>query len=287
MAVPPSEEVAVRGTADPEVRQTLPVGDVVPAFKSGQGVIGDLIPPQSACLKQVRSPLFHCKGRILVRKGRQFSLQQLIAEPRVLLVDQLISADMGGAELQRLAEGILPRRQRLPRQAVDEVQIDVPDTCILYVADRCLGLPFGVNPADSLQQFVIQRLHTERNPVDAQAPPPFRLPPGKGPRVGLKGDLAVLQNVKCVPDLLKQVFQQALRYEGRRAAADINGVQRLKACPLPVIRDFPAELLNIRFHRRRTVRIGREIAVGALAPAEGNVHVKGQHGDLLCLTHPS
>ena len=188
-----------------------------------------------------------------------------------------------GRQVQDGPQGIIHIRQSLPRQAGHQVRRNIGESRFHGVVIGGQEIGEGVGPAQNGQQPVLGRLTADAQPVEAHGPVGAELGvQGRG-RIDLDG---LFQGV--APGVEMEFFSQGgqdllnplRRHEGRGAAAEVH-------CG-----HFPHPSVGTGGDlRQQGVKIGGdgrlprgrsrgEIAVGALAHAEGDVDVQFQscHG---------
>ena len=180
------------------------------------------------------------------------------------------------AKRQGLFQGRSPVGRTLPGQAVHQVQAQVLESGIPGRPHRAPGLPGRVDPAEHGQLTVIEGLDADGQPV---APGPAQpLEPGRvdGARIDLHAHLGLVVGKGKEGAAVGKQLRQVGRVEQRRgAAAEKDGGEN----QFPHLR-LSCQGTQVGAHRRQVAadlaRPGHhrgEAAVGAFAPAEGDVQV--------------
>ena len=135
-----------------------------------------------------------------------------------------------------------------------------------------------MGPAQLLQHIVPVALHAQGHAVEALGPELFQQGGGHGVGVGLKGDLGVLVDPEPVLQLGEDPAQTVGAEEGRGAAAEIDGVHDIVRRQGPGLLEVDRQGLHEIVHQPfvPAPADGVEVAVLALAPAEGDVDVYSQ-----------
>ena len=83
----------------------------------------------------VQHHFIHLGGEVFVRHGLQAGLD-VICERRSLVDFQQVERQMFGPQRERFIEVSSPAGHRLPRQAGNQIETDVSETCIPQIAKR-------------------------------------------------------------------------------------------------------------------------------------------------------
>ena len=180
---------------------------------------------------------------------------------------------VSGRERRRLQRR-LPRRQRLPRQAVHQVDADVCKPRRLRHAHGFHGLPRRVDAANVLQQARVEALHADGQPVNAHLPVGAQFLHRQRAGVGFQGHLRPRRETKRLPRRRQRSGDVCFRHQRGRAAAEKH---RLHAVYIVARGAYlPAKRGKVRLPHRLPPREGGKIAVGALGLAERYVDVEGK-----------
>ena len=141
------------------------------------------------------------------------------------------------------------------------------------------GLGIGMGAAQLFENFVIVALDTQAHTVEALGFQPVQQPVRHGVRVGLKGDLRIGGYVK-IPANGRQNDGQRVRAKiAWGAAAEIDGVHPVAGAKGPRLFQMGADGIQVAVHQLVILAgHGIEVAILALAAAEGNVNVDPQGG---------
>ena len=177
---------------------------------------------------------------------------------------------------QELLHALLPGGHVLAGQAVNEIQRQVLYLGLPGGGHRLAGLLKGVGPVDGPQLLVAGGLGPQGEPVHPRpAEPPEHLYV-HAVRVGLHGHLSLPAHVKPLLYRPHQFGDPFFPVKAGGAAAEIDGVHLIplgKGCRLL---DMGQQGLLIVVHPVLPPRQGVEVAVVALAAAEGDVDVNTQ-----------
>jgi len=201
MSDPIEIETAMGARADARVFLAAPVNQIMFAFGAGPGVIGNLVRRQSVSgADLLRDIIQRARGR-LVRRF-QFARGMQAEERRLRLDRELIERQMLGGFRDREVQLIRPHLRRLAGAGINQVErITIKGGA--GDRDRVERLARGVQTSQRFQRGVVQRLHAERNPVDAGgaiAAKPRRLDAG---RIGFEGDFRVGRHAPVLADRIQ------------------------------------------------------------------------------------
>ena len=177
---------------------------------------------------------------------------------------------------ERLDEFGAPQVDGLAGTGVDQVERGA-------IEDRDRGLERGqrllaiVQAAEHAQVGIVQRLHAERNPVDAGraiAAEATRLDAG---RIGFQRDLGVGFNRPVIADRPEDRFDGRGLHQRGRAAAEEDGGDRASPGQRGAMRDFGAKRLDIAILvHGRAPDVAVEVAIWAFGQAERPMHVDAE-----------
>ncbi len=172
-------------------------------------------------------------------------------------------------------------RARLPpgltRKTIHQIDIEIADAGGLQRLQRLFDLGAAVDAADGAQQLRLKALHTERYTVDASLPVSLETVMLEGSGIGFQGDLGAGFDLQPGGDTLQQLFDRPRREQAGGAAAEVNGTDRASADQRQIPIQIPQQGFDIgRGRDRAPQRVRVEIAIGALADAPRQVHVKTQ-----------
>ena len=118
-----------------------------------------------------------------------------------------------------------PLLQRLPREPPHQIKAQIGAARFPYGPERLLRRIRPVQPSERLQHPVMQRLHAERNPVDARRQKPaclFRRM--QGIRVSFHADFRSGQHFKRPSRTIQHALQLIRIKQAWRAAAEENAL---------------------------------------------------------------
>ncbi|CAM5574993.1 hypothetical protein SALBM217S_07552 [Streptomyces griseoloalbus] len=262
----PPVELVVQTT--PRLRGR-PVRHLVPGEpRPGQPFLGEQVPV----------------GVDVVVRHRHLAPPDPAGQLRALLDDQRVRAHMVGTRADRRVERGAPVVVRLPRRAVDQVEVDVVEAGRAGLGDARLGPAGGVGAVEDLQHVLPGALHAEGDPVEAAGPQLGQVGRADGLRVGLRGDLGVRRETELLADRAQHPHQVARGEQGGRASADEHRAHRARvvAEDLPGQPDLVDEGLGVVVaggeHAAGAAQLGRgvgvEVAVAAAGGAVGDVQVE-------------
>ena len=136
-----------------------------------------------------------------------------------------------------------------------------------------------MGPAQLFQHLVIVGLDAEAHPVEALGPEPVEQLVGDGIGIALEGDLGAIVHIKVPADGGHDDGKAVGTEEAGGAAAKVDGVHLIAGGQLAGLLDVVAHRVQVAV--KEGVLLGGqgiEVAVLALAAAEGNVNVDAQRG---------
>ena len=136
--------------------------------------------------------------------------------------------------------------------------------------------------AQLFQQFVVIGLDAQADPIEAFGLQPAKQMLGGGVRIGFKGDLGVIGHVKGTAHSGENGSHTFRAEESGGAAAKIDGVYPVVGRQSAGLLDMGANGGEVVLHQFIVLGgQGVEVAVNALAAAEGDVNINAQGGFVL------
>ncbi len=213
---------------------------------------------------------------LLVLVGDERGAEVAAVHGRALLELEAVARKMLRMQLQRLGQGLRPVALGLARQSVNEIKAHVLKACRARCFNGDLRLKEVVPSADYLEDVVVCRLHTDREPVHALRAQELQLVKAHRVGVHLDGYLRVKAHVAHALELVEDLDNALCAVAARRAAADVDAVD------LVALHDV-RRLAYVRQQRRLIVqhlllaaRYRVEIAVSAFGHAKRYVNVNSK-----------
>src|SRR5690606_25594851 len=156
---------SMRAGTDADVVLVAPVSAVVAGFLARSRIVADLVRRQARCLgPPARQPERLRPELSLAWIAR--SMAHVGGEPRVWLDRELVQREMAGAEGQGTGQFGVPLLRRLTGPGIDQVEAYAPE---MTLRDFERGETFAdvMESAEEAQRLVVERLHPERDTVDA------------------------------------------------------------------------------------------------------------------------
>ena len=136
-----------------------------------------------------------------------------------------------------------------------------------------------MGPAQFFEHLVAVGLDTQAHPVEALRPKTVEQPVGDGVGICLKGDLRVPRYIEVPADGGKNDGKGIGAEIAGSAAAEIDAVHLIAGGQGACFLDMGADGIQIAVHQGIVLAgQGVEVAVLALAPAEGNMDIDPQRG---------
>ena len=246
----------------------------MPGVQTLPGKIGNFVLPEAAAAEGFHGSEVHVRLRLVVREVQHFLV---VIEGGAFLDFQGVAADVFRVQAQDVVQRFLPVLQVLPGQAVHQVDGHVAKTRLADALVGGGGLCVGVGTAEFFQNFIVVGLNAQTDPVEALGVKPVEQPVGNGIRVALHGDLGIRHHVEVPADGGEDHGQTVGTEEGGGAAAKVDGVHLVAGRQLTGFLDMVAYRVQIAVHQLVVLGgHGVEVAVLALAAAEGDMDVKSE-----------
>ena len=261
--------------ADAGIFVAAPVDQIVLALRANAGVIGNLIGRKTLLRADF---LRHVIQRARERLVRRLQLARRVQaeERRAFLDRELIERQMFGGFRNRELQLIGPHLRRLVGAGVDQVERIALERGARD-RDRIQRLARAVQPTERLQRGVIERLHAERDAVDAGcaiAAKPRRLDAGG---IGLQRHFHLGRDAPVFSDGIEDRADGLRLHQRRRAAAEKDrgdgSVRRTRRRGFDLARKGARKAFLVD---RRVPDMAVEIAIRAFRQAERPVHVDAE-----------
>ncbi len=265
----------MRAGADAGIFVAAPVDQIVPAFRAGAGVIGNLVGRQAMRRADLLGDIVELARQRLV--GRLQLAGGVQAEERRALLDgELVERQMFGGFRDRVLQFGGPHLRGLARAGIDQVE-RIAVEGLAGDRHRIERLARGVQPAQRLQRGVVQRLHAERYPVDAGRAVTGKARGLDAGRVGLERDFDIGGDAPVLADRIENGADGLRLHQGRRAAAEEDrrhlAARRARRSGFDLAGEGAREAFLVdRFMPDMAV----EIAIGAFGQAERPVHIDAE-----------
>ena len=261
--------------ADAGIFVAAPVDQIVLALRANAGVIGNLVGRKTLLRADF---LRHVVERARERLVRRLQLARRVQaeERRAFLDRELIERQMFGRFRNRQLQLIGPHLRRLVGAGVDQVERIAVERGA-GDRDRIQRLARAVQPTQRLQRGVVQRLHAERDAVDAGcaiAAKPRCLDAGG---IGLQRHFHLGRDAPVLSDRIEDGAYGLRLHQRRRAAAEKDrgdgSVGRTRRRGFDLARKGARKALLVD---RRMPDMAVEIAIRAFRQAERPVHVDAE-----------
>ena len=184
---------------------------------------------------------------------------------------------MLGVHLQHVFQGVPPVLKRLAGQAVHQVQGHIAKARLADALEGRHGLGVGVGAAQLLEHIVVVVLDAHAHPVEALSPHPVQQLVGDGIGVALEGDLRVGGHIEVSADGGHDDGDGVAAEVAGGAAAEVDGIHPVAGGQGAGLLDVGADGVQIAVHQGVILAgHGVEVAVIALAPAEGHMDIDAQ-----------
>ena len=167
--------------------------------------------------------------------------------------------------------------QRLFRQRIHQIQVQIDDPGILGLLDRTVSLGRVVDAADALERSIVETLHAETDAVDAGTTVIRKRPMLDRAGIGFLRDLDARREIQPRADAVQDARDSVRREQARCAPTEKNRLQFAPLRQRQVLIQVAQQRSDVLFLRQRLRRVVRiEIAVRAFAHAPGDVDVERQ-----------
>ena len=201
----------------------------------------------------------------------------LLVEDGARLDRQAVGRDVWNVAIGHLLQVGHPVLERLIGQSENQIDVEVFEAGAAGVFDGRLGLLGRVRPVHEAQIGFVERLHPDREPVDAQAVQSAQIVARSVLRIDLERHFLKRRQVEMPVELVQHAGDFFERKARGRAAAEVDRLDRLQAAvELAVVFDLGAE----RLHEGGMQALARDevkIAVNAALLAKRNVKVDAGH----------
>ena len=265
----------MRARADAGIFLAAPVDQIVLALGAGSGVVGNLVGRQAVLRADFLRHVVERARHRLVRR-LQFARRVQAEERRAFLDRELIERQMFGGFRNRELQFVGPHLRRLVGAGVDQVERVAVERGARD-RDRIERLARAVQSSQRLQRGVVERLHAERDAVDAGcaiAAKPRCLDAG---RIGLQRHLDIAGDAPMLADRIEDGADGLRLHQRRRAAAEKDrcdgSVRRARCRRFDLARKGARKSFLVD---RRVADVAVEIAIRTLRQAERPVHVDAE-----------
>ena len=218
-------------------------------------------------------------GHRLVRR-LQFARRMQAEERRAFLDRELVERQMFGGFRNRELQFIGPHLRRLVGAGVDQVERITVERAARD-RDRIQRFARAVQSSERLQRSVVERLHAERDAVDAGCAIAAKPRCFHAGRIGLQRHLDIVGDAPMLADRIQDGADGLRLHQRRRAAAEKDrrdgSIRRARRRGFDLARKRARKSLLVD---RRVADMAVEIAIRAFRQAERPVHVDAEGGPL-------
>ena len=271
----------MRARADAGIFLAAPVDQIVLAFRARPGVVGNLVGRKAVMRADFLRHIVERAGDRLVRR-LQFARRMQAEERRAFLDRELIERQMFGGFRNRQLQFVGPHLRRLVGAGVDQVERVAVERGARD-RDRIQRLARAVQPSQRLQRSIVERLHAERDAVDAGcaiAAKPRCLDAG---RIGLQRHFDIGGDAPMLADRIQDGADGLRLHQRRRAAAEKDrgdgSARRARRRGFDLARKGAHKSFLVD---RRVPDMAVEIAIRAFRQAERPVHVDAERSASRC-----
>ena len=246
----------------------------MPGFKARRAEIGDLVLLIAVALQHLGGVAVHV--RLLIVVGQDGRALVFLIHGRARLELESVDGDVLRVQLYDPRQGLGPVALGLAGQAVHEIHAHVVKARQARVVNGLLRLLEVVAAADELEEVIVRCLHADREAVDALLAQQPHGVEADAVGVTLHGDLRVEAHVAIELQLVKEVDDPVCPVVARGAAAEIDRVHLVLTDGMAGLVDMLQQRLMVFGHARVAAGERIEIAVAALAGAEGDMDIDSQ-----------
>ena len=272
--VAPPAEVGVGPRPEADVGPAHPVFQIVPGLEARPGEVGNLILAVARRRQPLHRPKIHI--RLLVVVGELLPPHHPVVQGSARLHLEAVAAQVLRLQLQHLLHGVPPPRHILVGQAVDQIQADVFDLGLSGCGHRPLGLLEGMGAVQAVQLTVVGGLDAQGDTVYPRPPEGLKHLLIHTVRVALHGNLRVLGQIEALGHGFEHLPQPLLPVKAGGAAAEVYSVHLPAPGEGRGLLHMGEQRLLVVVHPALLPRQGVEVAVVALAAAEGDMDIKAQ-----------
>ncbi len=254
-----------------------PIGEVVSAFDTGEGVVADFVSPVSRVGEDVSGRAHHFGVGVVV-DGGEITAGESGGHGGAGFVGQRVCGDVFDGEVECVVEVPFPVVERLAGDGVDEVDADSGDAGISGECDRA-GDGLGVVPAaECFEVRGIEGLGADADAVDAGVGECAHEFGGRGFGVALDGPFGPVGEVEDIGDMVEEASPEGDGQEGWGAAADKYRSQRAALGPGCDGLEVAGECVGEGIFPALVVDDAVEITVVAFVETEGDVDIERSGG---------
>ena len=210
-------------------------------------------------------------GHHLFCRGLKSTGPQIFFHLRAGLEGQGVARKVLDSVAGGLLQILFPKLQALTRQTVNEIQAQIVESGPAGPRDGVDRLLHTVHPAEKCQVYFLKRLNADVQAIETHGSVGNELVGRYAAGIDFQGDFRIGQKIEFASHGRQNPLQGGHRQRGRRAPADVNGVDGRH-------RDrFQVHFNQQCFHKIRLqgkIGDGEKIAVGAFFPTERNVNVQ-------------
>ena len=261
--------------ADPGIFVAPPVDEVVPAFGAATGVVGDFIGVEAVLAADVLRDVVERARQCLVRRLELAGGMQT-EKRRAFLDRQLIERKVLGGFCDREFQFAGPGLGGLIGAGIDQIEgIALERTA--RDRNRVQRLTRAMQTPEHLQRRIVQRLHAERDAVDAGAAIAGETRGFHTGGIGLQRHFSIGGDAPVFANRIQDCTDRLRPHQRGRAAAEKNRGDLAIRCAGRRGFDLARECA------RKTILVDRgmpdmavEIAIGAFRQAKRPVHVNAE-----------
>ena len=262
----------MRSGADPRIIVAAPIQQIVTRLRSRPRMIGNLVGRQPRSLAKLLGEAIQL-ARLLAVRDAQRAGGMPRGERRALLDGELIEREVVGGMIQRASQLRFPLDRRLSFPRIDQIERHALE---MALGERKRGQRFfgRVLSSKRFEASIVERLHAERQPVDAGRPIAREILGLDAGRIGLERDLGIARQTPMSGDGIEDRRHGSGAHQGWRAAAEEDAgdvparCQRGKIFKLAQIGGEEARLVDAAVPDMRV-----EVAIRAFGAAERPMHI--------------
>ena len=197
---------------------------------------------------------------------------------RALLDGELVERQMLACEVERLAEFGAPRVDALAGSGINQIEGEALERATRDV-DRRAGFLRRMQAAERAQLRIVERLHAERDTIDAGRAIAAKTSGLDARRIGFESDLCARLHCPMPANGVENGADRMCAHQRRRAATEENAGHRAAGCKRhPVLQLLQESGKKSCFVDAADAHMAVEVAVGALGGAERPMHVDAEAG---------
>tara|TARA_B100001939_G_scaffold339572_2_gene346551 strand:- start:6158 stop:6991 length:834 start_codon:yes stop_codon:yes gene_type:complete len=248
-----------------------PIGEIMPAFLAGSGMVGNLISRESCCCADILGNVIHVRRHLFLQQAQPAPVIGIV-KSGALFNGKLIQRQMVHRQLQSLLQFLFPVGQALSHAGINQIKTVTPEIFLRQVDGRP-GLGNVMFPAQRLEIHISEGLNAKRHPVNPgsrKIPEFVRFHAGG---IGFQSNFYCLLQLPVIPNTLQNPPDSGRRHQGRCTASKKNTGDPARPGKSGKIIKFPAQRLGPGCFVNAGAHMTVKITIRTFGPAKRPMHI--------------